>query len=608
MNYQEYGAEHPFQTRRLTEEVYEPIRITAIYDNETLNLLTPEKRAVIMKIIPDAIQRFQATLKVVRVQGNLFASRTCAIKWMTSPPACQTVLKSEQCLEMTIPADHFSSTRICSTCLSTGCKIGSCSTLAGGQGVPNSDFVLYVRAIDSSFCSGAVVAYAASCQKDQHDRPTFGMANFCPMQIKTNPDEYEKQLSTAMHEITHALGFSAQFFSFMRNPDGTPRTERNEYGNPVTMIKNKCPNGNDVDIFLAPSQSTVKYTNERNQVIARMVTPRVSQFVKDHFGCDQLEGAELESQDDGCIGSHWEERVFEPEIMTPVLSFRNVFSALTLAFFEDSGWYRVNTTMAKRLHFGSKRGCDFATKRCINPDESPLDPDHYCTSIEAESCSVDANSRSICSIGVGKSIPKIYQYFSDPTTGGNSNFADFCPINTGYSQGDCSNPDNLAVPKGTTLNILGETYCPTCKCTQTTLRSDDSSDWIVSDRRKTGCYAMKCTSTGAVDITIPRTNGVSKVTCRAKGEKIQVSGFTGTITCPDPIVVCDRDCPKACSGNGVCDFATSKCSCNDGWEGDDCGTDSKNPAKITLRTNDSMSKRSFVATIFVSIICSIFVF
>lgn len=42
------------------------------------------------------------------------------------------------------------------------------------------------------------------------------------------------------------------------------------------------------------------------------VTPRVVQEVRDHFGCDQLEGAELEDQGgEGTALTHWEKRILE---------------------------------------------------------------------------------------------------------------------------------------------------------------------------------------------------------------------------------------------------------------------------------------------------------
>lgn len=564
-SHQQYGDDHPFDTRRkLVEEDsdnvqtyesiasdsgYQPIRITPYFDNATLNALSKEKRAVLYRIIPDAISRFRAALQVMPVQGNLVAQHTCNAQWMTSPPICKTLVQNEKCLEMPIPSEHFGRTRYCTSCPREGCVGGTC-TYTDGQGIANTDFLLYVRAATTNYCASRTLAYASSCQKDQYDRPTFGMANFCPSQISTLPEDYEAQISTAMHEMTHALGFSAQFFPYMRFPDGTPRTPRDSNGNPPIRKSGTCPNGSPIEYYIEPSTNTVQHSTERGHVVAKLVTPNVAAFVKSHFGCNALAGAEIEQQDDsGCLGSHWEERIFEPEYMTPVDSFRNVFSALTLAFFEDSGWYRANTSTAERMHFGKNRGCNFATEKCINPDTGvSIASDHYCTSNKAESCSVDGASRSVCTISTGRSIAKEYQYFANAPSEGGDDFADFCPINVGYTYGDCSNPNNLVFPGSTQINILGESYCPTCKCTSTTLRSADSANWIVNSRRQSGCYAMRCYDNGSSDVTksiieltIPRSKSSDtiRVNCTTKGEILSVDGFSGSITCPDPSIICD---------------------------------------------------------------------
>lgn len=565
---QNYSPLHPFtdesnsRNRRLRAEddatnfqiydraegdaaLYQPIRITPYYDDSSLNALPANQRALIKEIIPEAIERFNRALQVVPVVGNLMAKRSCNMQYKTTPPVCKTFVENEVCLEMPIPDNHFGPTRQCSECTSANCAKDPCTTTSG-EGIADTDFLLYVRAATTAYCSGSVLAYASSCQKDQFDRPTFGMANFCPDQIDTDPLEYEHQLATALHEITHALGFSSQFFAYMRHADGTPRTPRDANGRPPIYTSGTCKNGNPIDYYIAPHTNTVQFVNERDRAVAKLVTPNIAKYVQTHFNCSSLIGAELENQDDGCIGSHWEERIFESEYMSPVSSFRNVFSALTLAYFEDSGWYKANLSTAERLHFGANKGCAFASEKCIDKaTKTSIAPDHYCTSDAYESCSVDATSRSVCSITRGKSISPSDQYFSeDPSEGGLNDYADFCPLNTGYTYGDCANTDNLAVPPGTSLNILGETYCPTCKCTSTTLRSSDSSDWVVSNRRQTGCYAMKCiANSSVVEVTIARGSGKTPVTvnCTAKGAKMTIPGFSGTLTCPDPFTICGTE-------------------------------------------------------------------
>ncbi|EGZ07028.1 Leishmanolysin metalloprotease M8, Zn-binding site [Phytophthora sojae] len=567
---QHYGDIHPFDVanrkRRLdgedvtnfqtyesavADDAYQPIRITPYYDEATLSLITEDERTVLYQVVGDAIERFQNALKVVPVQGKLAAQHTCSSYYPSTPRVCSGFVKNEKCLEMVIPAEHFGATLKCSTCPSEdGCKGGDCE-YSDANGVENTDFLLYVRSADTVNCGSRTLAYASSCQKDQYDRPTFGMVNFCPTQISTLAEDYESQVSTAMHEMTHALGFSAQFFPLMRYPDGTPRTPRDEKGNPPTYRSGTCPDGSEISYYVEPSADTVQYSTERGHSVAKMVTPNVAAFVQSHFGCESLSGAEIEQQDGtGCLGSHWEERIFEPEYMTPVDSFRNVFSALTLAFFEDSGWYRANVSAAERMHFGESRGCAFATEKCINPETGvSIASDHFCTSNSAESCSVDATSRSVCSLLDGESIPNDYQYFpGDPTKGGDS-YPDYCPINVGYTYGDCSNANNLQLAGQAEVNILGESYGSSSRCTASTLRSEDSTNWVVNAYRQTGCYAMRCyastasndSSQSTIELTIPRskTNDAVRVNCTTKGEQLSVPGFSGLLTCPDPNVICD---------------------------------------------------------------------
>ena len=60
---------------------------------------------------------------------------------------------------------------------------------------------------------------------------------------------------------------------------------------------------------------------------------------REHFGCDSLEGAEIEDGGGGgTAGSHFEKRIFMNEFMTGTASKSPIFSAITLALFEDSGW------------------------------------------------------------------------------------------------------------------------------------------------------------------------------------------------------------------------------------------------------------------------------
>jgi Leishmanolysin len=104
-----------------------------------------------------------------------------------------------------------------------------------------------------------------------------------------------------------------------------------------------------------------------------MSTPKVTQVARDFFNCPSLQGLELENQDSGCPmpGSHWEQRILQTEIMQPVVTTGKIHvSPMTLALFEDSGWYSADYSQAGRyaqgLVWGYKQGCSFATEKCLD--------------------------------------------------------------------------------------------------------------------------------------------------------------------------------------------------------------------------------------------------
>ena len=72
-----------------------------------------------------------------------------------------------------------------------------------------------------------------------------------------------------------------------------------------------------------PSNTTVRSVNytweTANGVIQKevtlIITPRVVREVRDHFGCEELQGAELEGEGSvTAIGNHWDLRVFGNEV------------------------------------------------------------------------------------------------------------------------------------------------------------------------------------------------------------------------------------------------------------------------------------------------------
>ena len=208
-------------------------------------------------ILPAALQFFTDTLAVVPVVGRLALNHPIPESSCVSP--AEGICNEFICCDSNFPpADK-------------------------ANGVPNSDFHVYVTARPTS---GNIIAWALTCQADQYGRPTAGQINFGPGLLSTDATQLAQQLSTAIHELTHALGFSASAFSTWRSPG-----------------------------------SDVVWSGTLNGVaVNALITPNIATAASAQFGClsgswtPMPAGGLLEDYGgSGTVGSHWKKRVFMNE-------------------------------------------------------------------------------------------------------------------------------------------------------------------------------------------------------------------------------------------------------------------------------------------------------
>ncbi|KAK2713395.1 hypothetical protein QYM36_009308 [Artemia franciscana] len=206
--------------------------------------------------------------------------------------------------------ENLPSCRICNA-QGTDCREeGS----VAGRGIKDADFVFYVSALNTNRChKGQTVAYAAHCQQEVSlDRPIAGHANLCPNSISTKPQELDILISTVKHEILHALGFSVSLYAFYRDNEGNPLSPRGENGKPELNHALQARQWSDKVIKKINRPDWLVRSGRVTRQVQMVVTPRVVEEVRKHFGCDDLEGAELEDQgEEGTSLTHWEKRVFE---------------------------------------------------------------------------------------------------------------------------------------------------------------------------------------------------------------------------------------------------------------------------------------------------------
>ena len=291
-------------------------------------------------------------------------------------------------------------------------------------GVQHTDLVIFVTANSDVCASGATLASAYSCFWDQYERPTGGNIDFC-LDTITVPSSFDPTTSsninvlkevtnnnskaslqqtnssttsptttnttdtftpvkdesledvrllkqavgTAIHEFAHVLGITSSDLLFFYDwKTGQPRTA-NPQKEHVT-----CVNG-QTEYHRMPSKDVLQYTKSDQDVVSYVVkTPKVQQVVQNQFNCPTALGARLENQptNGDCFGSHFDERHYFTENMSPVIgAVPEVFSSLTLSLLEDSGWYIPNYKQAQVSPFGHLAGCDFLDKPCINQGTIP---------------------------------------------------------------------------------------------------------------------------------------------------------------------------------------------------------------------------------------------
>jgi len=242
-------------------------------------------------------------------------------------------------------------------------------------------------------------------------------------------------------------------------------------------------------------------------VTTQIVTPWVVAYVQEFFGCESMQGAELEDQGgSGTALSHWEKRIFMNDYMTGEASYNPVFSQLTLALFRDSGWYWTNYSVASPLYWGEGLGCNFTLDNCAFwPDTNG----YRCELGAPDSCTFDLQAIGTC------------------TT---DQLCDDCYFTVPYSNGWCTSTDNEGIEP---LTDYGEVYSTASRCYISTLYKYSPE----AAQSQPICYPSACQSSTALKVKVDD----FWYDCTL-GTQIAAIDYGGTIDCPDTQVLC-QDAP-----------------------------------------------------------------
>jgi len=262
----------------------------------------------------------------------------------------------------------------------------------------------------------------------------------------------------------------------------------------------------------------------------------------------------------------------------------NYISEITIALFEDSGWYKANYFTGGLFRYGKNKGCDFVQNKCINNQQSAF-PNEFCTTDGAPMCFASLTAKGFCRLQTGLTIPQAYQYFADATKGGYTN-SDFCPVAKSDSDAEANTWFSSSCVYGVqTYAELGETIGDDSGCFLSSLVSKSVDNFAALEgQNRAICHSYKC---NAADESYIVTILGKTVKCSKQGGIVTVDGLEGKFTCADYHSVCTKT--AACKDAIEC--AMNKVAYNNPTI-DNTVTDSKDIGKNVIG-NNSLYMRAF---------------
>lgn len=370
-----------------------------------------------------------------------------------------------------------------------------------------ADLILFLTEDPEISQDTSVLAWASPCYLDDNTlRPTVGRIGFNTYVTNLDFFHFRDHYGTIIHEIMHILGFHEALYEFFYDP---------VTGKTKTLEETLTNSGGSA------------YPN-------RIISPKVVEFGREHYGCSTLNGVPLENVGEGSAGSHWEKTTALSEFMMADMGPNVIISKLTLALLEDSGWYKVNYNYAEPFFYGKNRGCQFfETNECHYYGKTCTD-----TATEGTSCFFDYTSRAYCDADYYIDDCQLFS-FSDMKTH------------------DCRREET----RDESSASIKEEFGDGSRCIETNISIGGS---VISN----SCYKSTCNELNQVVITI---GGIEYI-CMSSGQILNPTGIQGTVKCPNLEDFCDYDnakCPKECSLNGRC-LSGNKCYCYKGYFGDGC--------------------------------------
>jgi len=408
-----------------------------------------------------------------------------------------------------------------------------------------------------------VEAGSIYCFQDKKTkRPLVGLITFRDnLEVNTDVDiDYLVWLS--LHEISHILLFNEELY--------------NDFIDKITLES----------IGIDNVIKTVK--NEHGQNVNKVITKKVVEKARNHFNCRNLEGVALEyNGSQNSIDAHWSRKFLNTDFMIGRSHGENLISDISLAFYEDSGWYEVDYEKANIFYWGKNKGCEFFKKNCVKNSKffdkflkarkfkkdseifqnkniiikyQTNFKEEFCEEANQPVCSMHNMFRGFCGVRIyDYNLPKQDQNFSYARIGGFDNFVNRCPIvvenkfSQQYYGGSCrwgSKEDLLPYEKvclncGCFISSLSKNQIKEGKFLDTLKETFNFSIYSKPSElnRKASCIEFEC-----IDDEINVIIDGNKNVCPSN-KSIKIDGYFGRIKCPDRRILCNKSyfCKFGCT-------------------------------------------------------------
>lgn len=355
------------------------------------------------------------------------------------------------------------------------------------------------------------LAWSSACLLHQEtNRPILGVISVNVQKINTLKAYFHHQFAYILREVYHILAFDSSLYQYFIDPNTQQQIQMNKI-----LVRGE---ESKKDLFLVDT----------------IVTPKALGKAQQHFSCPSLLGIPV-SWEKGKLNNrqNWEKNALMNDIVGPTPISNPVISSITLAFLEDTGWYQVDYGFSEPLLYGRNKGCGFiGQKPCNSYGDTCSDPE-----IGGQGCFFDFTAKSKCAKDSLLSNCNLYSQF-DPSS-------------------DCR-ISNIRIDSP----LIKESFGPGHRCFRTDLKVQGSK------KITSACYESRCDNQGKVVIKI----GGVEHQCLSTGQKINLSGLGGTVTCPDLASFCYAQsvkCLQECNNNGRC-LVGNKCYCYEGFSGEFC--------------------------------------